>query len=71
MRNPDRIYKVCYELANIWSKVPDWRLGQFMTNMELVLKMSKGKDPFFIEDDDYIEFMKQYFKDKDEEMKNA
>lgn len=34
MRDPNRIYKFCNELANIWvTKCPDWRFGQLMMNV--------------------------------------
>ena len=48
MRNPDRIPKVLRELERLWSKHPDWRLGQLIFNIP-------GRDPFHIEDYDLIE----------------
>ena len=64
MRDPNRIYKHIYELAEIWGKVPDWRFGQFMWNMITVCQ-SKGKDIFFMEDDELFEMMKDYFKENE------
>ena len=33
MRDPNRIQTFCNELANLWRKVPDWRFGQFISNV--------------------------------------
>ena len=56
MRDPKRIDKVCWRLAEAWKKVPDWRFGQLMVNC----LGSMGKDPFFPEDDEMIEFIEKY-----------
>ena len=64
MRDPNRIYKYCHELADIWSKVPDWRLSQFMVNM-VTLAQYKGKDVFYMEDDEFMEMIENYFTDKE------
>ena len=61
MRDPNRIYKHCHELADLWSKVPDWRMGQFMVNM-ITMCQYEGKDPFYMEDDEFFKMMKDYFK---------
>ena len=56
MRNPERISKVLRELEVLWSRHPDWRLGQLIFNIP-------GRDPFFIEDYDLIELgFKKYAK---------
>lgn len=61
MRDPKRIRKFCDELAEIWEKnVPDWRFGQLMMNM-LGEMSSTGRDPFFPEEDEMLEFFKSYF----------
>lgn len=59
MRDPARIYKFCNELAECWSKVPDWRFGQLLCNV-LGAEMP-GKDLFFPEDDEMIGYFKHYF----------
>ena len=61
MRNPNRIDVFCEELANLWHKVPDWRFGQFISN---VLGSYKG-DIFFPEDDVMLDHMKAYFEKQD------
>ena len=55
MRDPDRIPKVCKKLAELWSKVPDWRLSQLFCNVQ---RMSE-KDLFFYEDEDFLKFIEQ------------
>lgn len=32
MRDPKRIKRICKKIENLWSKVPDQRLGQFLAN---------------------------------------
>lgn len=62
MRDPNRIDKFCDELKTIWHQVPDWRFGQFILNMERACHIDTGKDVFYLEDDDFFKFMKEYFK---------
>ena len=62
MRNPNRIYKFCNELATIWhDNCPDWRFGQLMSNV-LCSMAAEGRDPFFPEEDEMIEYFKKYFE---------
>ena len=65
MRDPNRIDKFCDELKTIWHKVPDWRFGQFMVNMDQIIHIHYDKDMFYIEDDDMLEIMKDYFKEQE------
>jgi len=65
MRDPNRIDKFCNELAELWHKVPDWRFGQFMVNMDQIIHIYYDKDMFYIEDDDMLEIMKDYFKEQE------
>ena len=61
MRDKKRIYKFCNELAAIWeTKAPDWRFGQMMMNV-LGKMQSGGRDPFFPEEDEMIEFLRKFF----------
>jgi len=52
MRDPNRIDKFCDELKTMWHKVPDWRFGQFILNMERACRVNTGKDVFYLEDDE-------------------
>lgn len=64
MRDPTRIYKFCNELATIWAeKAPDWRFGQLMMNV-LGEMASTGRDPFFPEEEEMVEFFRQFFDKK-------
>lgn len=63
MRNPKRINDFCDRLKAVWNCVPDWRFGQLMMNV-LGDMASSGKDTFFPEDDEMIEFIENYFNMK-------
>ena len=43
--------------------MPDWRFGQLMTNVFASMAAS-GRDPFFPEDDELIEYLERYFDGK-------
>ena len=47
MRDPKRIKRICKLLERNWSKVPDQRLGQFLTNFIY----GHCRDIFYTEDD--------------------
>ena len=66
MRDPKRIDKFCWRLAEAWKKVPDWRFGQLMVNC----LGSMDRDPFFPEDDEMIQYIEKYLG-VDTEKKNA
>ena len=55
MRDPNRIEKVLKEIADIWHKYPDMRLGQLICNVL--------QDPalYYVEDNDLVEYLKQYY----------
>ena len=57
MRNPERIDEVLQTLSDAWHKVPDWRLGQLICN----LQSAAGDDLFYMEDDEFIELLEGYF----------
>ena len=63
MRDPNRIYKYCHELAEIWGKVPDWRLAQLMTNAMHQWAWSNKGDPFYAEDADFMKFIEDFIKE--------
>ena len=56
MRNPDRIPKILKELEKFWEQVPDWRLGQVISNFSY--ELMENNDPFYIEDTDLLELLK-------------
>ena len=62
MRDPNRIQKFCNELADLWRIVPDWRFGQFISNVLGAYVAETRRDIFFPEDEDLMAFMKKYFE---------
>lgn len=63
MRDPNRINQYCNELAEVWHKVPDWRLAQLMINAMHQWAWSNKGDPFYAEDADFMEFIKNFIKE--------
>ncbi len=66
MRDPCRIITFCEQLANIWERVPDWRFGQLVSNVFGQIQ-ADDKDVFFIEDDEMMSEIRDYF-DIDDDM---
>ena len=57
MRDIKRIDEVLAALKENWEKVPDWRLGQLLCN----LQSAAGSDLFYVEDDKFVELLEEYF----------
>ena len=55
MRNPERIQEVLKELEEFWKQVPDWRLGQVISNFSY--ELMGNNDPFYMEDDKLLELI--------------
>lgn len=60
MRDPKRIDRFCDQLKAVWHRVPDWRFGQLMSNMLGDFVGETGRDIFFPEDDEMMEFFLKY-----------
>lgn len=62
MRDINRIDKFCNELAEVWKcyEARDLRFGQLIMNV-LGKMQSEGRDPFFPEEDEMIEYFRKYF----------
>ena len=61
MRDKNRIRKVRNELALIWEQeCPDWRFGQLMMNVLGDMAVN-GRDPFFPEEEEMLNYFKKYF----------
>lgn len=56
MRNPDRIPEILKELEKFWEQVPDWRLGQVISNFSY--ELTGNNDPFYIEDEALLTLLK-------------
>lgn len=63
MRDPGRIYPFCNRLAAAWAKLPDWRFGQLICNA-FGQMASEGRDPFFPDDEEMIEFLEDYVRNE-------
>jgi hypothetical protein len=49
VRNPERIDRITEKLRRVWHEVPDWRLGQLVSNL-----LGNGpQDVFFPEDTEW------------------
>lgn len=57
MRNPERIPEVLKELEKFWKQNPDLRLGQIIANLNY--EIMENNDPFYIEDTDLLELLRQ------------
>lgn len=57
MRNPDRIPEILKELEEFWRQVPDWRLGQVVSNLNY--EITGNNDAFYLEDKDLLELLQQ------------
>ena len=61
MRDPKRIRKFCNQLADIWeANASDLRFGQLVLNV-LGQMQSEGRDPFFPEEEEMIEYFNKFF----------
>ena len=64
MRDPKRIDEFCTELAQLWHKVPDWRLGQLIVNIITAYSNKHNDiDPFYVEDADFMKFVREFIKE--------
>lgn len=64
MRNKDRIEPFLNEIGKLWKeKVPDWRFAQLLVNFLPYLQNKVG-DIWFVEEDEFLEHFKNYFKSK-------
>jgi uncharacterized protein YihD (DUF1040 family) len=58
MRDPNRIPEIMALLQRGWQKVPQWRLGQLIENFKRYIGVN---DLFYIEDDEMIEKIVNFF----------
>lgn len=56
MRNPERIPEILKELEKFWKQVPDWRLGQVISNLNY--EILGNNDPFYLEDKYLLQILK-------------
>jgi hypothetical protein len=63
MRDPERIEPIIACLRGIWEQVPDWRFGQLLSNLlHAMYEEANGLDPFFMDDDRFMELVNRICK---------
>lgn len=66
MRDIDRIDKFTNELNRIWkTHFPDWRFGQFMSNLFGQYSYETRRDVFFLEEDDLLNYLHYFCGESD------
>lgn len=63
MRDPERINGFCDSLKSLWHTCPDMRFGQLMLCMLGAYASQHGRDAFYIEDDELMEFFRKYLEE--------
>lgn len=67
MRDPNRIPQILSLLEKGWKQVPDWRFCQIFEN----IKRYSGKDDlFYMEDNEFIQLLTDYFDLDEKTMKS-
>ena len=56
MQHPERIPETLKELEDFWKQVPDWRLGQLISNVSY--ELMENNDPFYLEDEKLLQYLK-------------
>lgn len=62
MRDINRIKPFCDELAELWSKYPDLRFGQIMSNIARYVQMEKRRDMFYFEEEELLEVLRWHLR---------
>ena len=61
MRDPNRLYGFYSELQRIHiTHFPDLRFGQFCINLFSWIQAKTGRDPFFLEESNMIDYLHEY-----------
>ena len=59
MRDPKRIPEILKLLQECWENVPDWRFCQLIENLK---RYTGYADLFYIEDDKFVQYLKEFFQ---------
>lgn len=62
MRDINRIQIFLDDFSHYWSLCPDLRFGQLISNIFNYIEAKYNIDPFFVEDDEMGEYIKEYFE---------
>ena len=60
MRDPNRIDKFCDDLKTVWHQLPDWRFGQLMLNVLSQYMSDTGRDVFYLEEPEMMDYFRKY-----------
>lgn len=66
MRDPNRIDAFLKKLGEYWKHVPDWRFGQLIDNIMSYAENDWPEKLFFIEDEQFEYYTKEFFEKGDE-----
>ena len=64
MRDPQRIPRICKKIEQLWSQVPEQRLGQFLENYVFGHHLITGNCIFHIEDTNTEKVLDELLKEK-------
>ena len=65
MRDPNRLYNFYNEVTRLHMTYrPDWWIGQFWDSFKKWLEVFKGADMFFPEEDELLEYLKEFYGEK-------
>lgn len=62
MRDASRIKPFCDEFAELWSRYPDLRFGQIMSNIEKYVQMEHRKDMFYMEEEELMKIIRHQLR---------
>ena len=62
MRNKNRIAPIIKKLETAWNEVPNWRLGQLLSNLQGLGR----QDVFHTQDEDWETFLDNFLQDIDD-----
>lgn len=68
MRDPNRLYMIYDQIRSIHMEhFPDWRVGQLMSNFMGFVMRTHGVDPFFVEEDKFLEYLNEFCEESSRE----
>lgn len=59
LRTLDRINPFCNKLAELWTKNPDLRFGQIISNLSRYAESNYGKDIFYLEEPELLKVLEE------------
>ena len=62
MRDVNRIKPFCDEFAQLWSRYPDLRFGQIVSNIARYMQIEHRMDIFFMEEEELMEVLRKQLR---------